>query len=219
VLVTRVLKDYKVDAKIGKPQVAYRESITKTITHTEKFHKTIGGKENTAEITLKVETLERGSGNRFQNKAMFLPREITEAVKQAIESSFSSGIKLGYPTIDIGVTVLDAAYNEQSSTTFAFEAAASMGFDAACEKAGPILLEPIMTIDIMTPPDFIGEVIGNLNSRGGMIISHDSRPSFEHIRAQVPLAQMFGYSTTLRSLTQGRASFAMEFSHFAAKDN
>ncbi|MBN2533660.1 MAG: elongation factor G [Spirochaetales bacterium] len=221
VLVTRVIKDFKVEARVGKPQVSYRESISKTVTHTEKYHKTIGGKENSAEIILKVYPLPRGSGNTFLcevNKDI-LPLEYIDAVKRGITSAFSSGIMFGYQTIDIGVTFLDARFTPATSTLFAYEAAGSLGFDAACRKAKPLLLEPIMTVDVMTPGEFVGDVIGNLNSRGGTIISHESRITIEHIRAGVPLAKMFGYSTTLRSITQGRATFAMEFSHFAPKED
>jgi elongation factor G len=138
-------------------------------------------------------------------------------VRRGVEAAFSSGISWGYPAIDVGITLTGAEYNQVSSTPFAFEAAGAQGFDQVCREAGPVLLEPVMTVDVMCPADFVGEVIGNLTARGGLIASHDSRPSVEHIRASVPLAQMFGYSTSLRSVTQGRATFAMEFSHFAPK--
>jgi elongation factor G len=219
VLVTRVINDFKVEARVGKPQVSYRESISKEIIHIEKFQKTIGGKENSAEITLKVKPLSRGSGNSFINevKKNQLPGEFILAVERGVTSAFSSGIMFGYPTIDIGVILIHAKYNITTSTLFAYEAAGALGFDAACREAGPLLLEPIMIVDVMTPGDFVGETIGNLNARGGIIISHESKTTSEHIRAEIPLAKMFGYSTVLRSITQGRATFAMEFSHFAPK--
>jgi len=219
VVVTRVIDDFKVAARIGKPQVSYRESITETVSHQETFHKTIGGKDNDADITLRVEPLPRGSGNKFENLARDLPKDIVKAVQRGVEGAFTSGIKYGYPTMDIGVSLIAADFNFISSTAFAFEAAAAMGFDSACEKAGPVLLEPIMTVDVMTPNEFVGEVIGNLNLRQGDIVHHESKPAVEHIRAMVPLSKMFGYSTSLRSVTQGRATFAMEFSHFAAVAN
>ena len=218
VLVTRVIEDFRVDAKVGKPQVSYRESIGAGVTHRQRFHRLIGGKENTADIELLVEPRERGSGNQYTSRFPGLPPELAEAVQRGIEGAFGSGIRFGYPTIDIGVALTDAVVNPNTATAFAFEAAAATGFDAACQKASPLLLEPIMTVDVMTPSEFVGEVIGNLSSRGGNIISHESRPTIEHIRAQVPLASMFGYSTSLRSSTQGRATFAMEFSHFAPRD-
>jgi elongation factor G len=219
VLVTRVIRDFKVEARVGQPQVSYRESILKAVTHIERFHKTIGGKENSAEITIVVEPRKRGTGNMFTNtvKKEVLPEEFIEAVKHGVEGAFTSGIMFGYQTIDIGVTLIDAQFSIASSTLFAFEAAGSLGFDAACHKAEPVLLEPIMTVDVMIPGEFVGDTIGNLNARGGMIISHESKTTVEHIRAEVPLAKMFGYSTALRSITQGRGTFAMEFSHFAPK--
>ena len=219
VLVTRIMKDFRLEAKVGKPQVTYRESITKKVTHTEKFHKVIAGKDNTAEITLTVEPLKRGTGNRFVNalKKDALPENLVEAVETGVTGAFSSGMLYGYPAYDIGVTLEGAVYNENTSTEFAFEAAGSLGFDNACRKADPVLLEPIMLVDVMCPKEFLGEVINQLTSRGGTILSLDSRPAVEHIRAHAPLERMFGYSTALRSVTQGRGTFAMEFSHFERK--
>ncbi len=220
VLVDRVLKEYRVEANIGKPQVTYRESITKEFVHTERFHKLIAGKENTAEIIMKVEPAERGSGNSVINelKKDTLPREFSDAAVRGLNNSFPSGINYGYPTIDIKITLVDAKYDPLTSSAFAFEAAASLGFDAACRKAGPVLLQPVMNVDILSPKDFVGEVISHITSRGGLISSLESKPTMEHIRAEVPLANMFGYSTALRSLTQGRGTFAMEFAYFAKKE-
>jgi elongation factor G len=220
VLVTRVTEDFKVQAKVGAPQVSYRESISETASHRERYHKVLAGKENSAELTLKVERLRRGSGNRFQSlvNPPTLPRELIDAVKRGVTASFSSGIMYGYPVIDVGVTLTEALYNPNNSTVLAFEAAATLGFDAACRKAGPLLLEPIMRVDILVPKDFLGEVLGNLNTRKAEITGIDSRPSVENIHAHVPLAHMFGYSTSLRSATQGRATFTMEFSHFARRE-
>ena len=219
VLVTRIIKDFGIDAKIGKPQVTYRESITRTIEHTEEFSKLIAGKENTATVKLRVEPLARGSGNVFTSELNEerLPRLFQDAVKRGVEGGFTSGIVLGYPAIDVGVTLVNAQYDEQTSTEFAFEACASMGFDSACEKAGPILLEPIMKVDVMCPQEFMGDVIQGITTRGGVVQSVESKPSVEHIRATAPLAAMFGYSTALRSTTQGRGTYAMEFSHFERK--
>ncbi len=219
VLVTRIIKDFGIDAKIGKPQVTYRESITRTIEHTEEFSKLIAGKENTATVKLRVEPLARGSGNVFTSELNEerLPRLFQDAVKRGVEGGFTSGIVLGYPAIDVGVTLVNAQYDEQTSTEFAFEACASMGFDSACEKAGPILLEPLMKVDVMCPQEFMGDVIQGITTRGGVVQSVESKPSVEHIRATAPLAAMFGYSTALRSTTQGRGTYAMEFSHFERK--
>ncbi len=219
VLVTRVIDDFKVQAKVGAPQVSYRESVTATAEHVERYHKLLAGKENTAELTIRVERLKRGEGNRFQSLVAppALPRELVDAVKRGVQAAFGSGIMYGYPVIDIGVTLSSAVFNPGTSTALAFEAAAALGFDAACRKARPVLLEPIMRVDILVPRDFLGEVLGNLTSRKAEITGIDSRPGVENIHAHVPLAHMFGYSTALRSATQGRATFTMEFSHFALK--
>ncbi|UCF97689.1 MAG: elongation factor G [Spirochaetaceae bacterium] len=219
VLMTRVIDDFKVQAKVGNPQVSYRESIQKEAIHREKYHKLIGGKENSADITLKVRRLERGAGNRFESMVSppALPQELVDAVKRGITAAFSSGIVYGYPVIDIGVTLTEGQYNQSASTALAFEAAAALGFDEACRKADPVLLEPIMKVDILVPKEFLGEVLGNLTTRKADIVQIDSKAKVESIHAHVPLATMFGYSTSLRSSTQGRATFTMEFSHFAPR--
>ncbi|HDQ13489.1 MAG TPA: elongation factor G [Sediminispirochaeta sp.] len=220
VLVTRIVKDFKVEAKIGNPQVTYRESISKKHRHVQEFHKVVAGKENRAKITLEVEPLSRGAGDSFESLVTEaqLPREFLDAVRRGVTNSFSSGIMYGYPSIDIKATLVDAEYDEQTATSFAYEAAGAMGFDAACHEAAPILLEPIMHVDVMAPKDFIGDVMNHLTGRGGLIESLESKTNREHIRVKVPLANMFGYSTALRSITQGRGTFAMEFSHFAKKE-
>ncbi|MCL2294340.1 MAG: elongation factor G [Spirochaetes bacterium] len=220
VLVTRIINDFKVDANIGNPQVSYRESITKETTHVEKFQKIIAGNENRAELTIKVTPAKRGAGNSLNVDAIKkeLPKEILEAIVRGIEGSFNAGINFGYPIVDIEATVVHANYSETFSTPFAFEAASVMGFDEACKKADPILLEPIMTVDIMTPKEYVGDVISQITLRGGIVESLESRLSIEHIKAHSPLIKMFGYSTSLRSSTQGRGTFSMEFSHFAKKE-
>jgi elongation factor G len=221
VLMTRVLDDFKIEANVGNPQVTYRETVTKSVTHTEKYHRVLGGKEHTAEIVLKIEPLPRGSGKRFLSEVSKneLPEDLIEAVRRGIEGAFSSGTMYGYQTIDISATLADAKYSQSTSTPLAFEAAGSLGFDAACRKAAPVLLEPIMYIDVMTPKEFVGDVINHLTSKGGVIVSIESKATIEHVRAQTPLRSMFGYSTSLRSMTQGRGTFAMEFSHFAPIEN
>jgi elongation factor G len=221
VLVTRLIKDFNIQAKVGKPQVSYHESISKEFVYTEKYHKVIAGKENDAEITLKVAPRSRGQGNSFTSRIGpdKLPQELIHAVERGVKSSMESGTNYGYPTIDINAELIDAVYNPSNSSVLAFEAAGAIGFDAACSKAKPILLEPIMTVDVFTPKEFIGDVIGNLNSRGGNIISITSKTTIEHVQAEVALSKMFGYSTSLRSITQGRATFAMDFRHFAEKQD
>lgn len=219
VLVTRMLDDFKVEARVGNPQVTYRESVTKTVEHSETFSKMLGGKENSAGVTLRVEPLQRGTGNTFRNacKKSQIPDDIFEAIERAIMSAFSSGIQYGYPCVDVGVTLLAVDYNELTSSTFAFEAATSMGFDEACRTAGPELLEPVMEVDILCPKDFVGEAMSQVTQRGGIITSLESKPLIEVVHAEAPMAKMFGFSTALRSVTQGRASFAMTFSHFEVK--
>ncbi len=219
VLVTRVVEDFKVQANVGNPQVSYRESIEKEAVHREKYHKLIAGKENSADITLKVRRLQRGAGNQFESGVPpgSLPRELVDAVQRGVNAAFSSGIVYGYPVIDIGVTLVKGEYNQNTSTALAFEAAAALGFDEACRKAQPVLLEPIMKVDILVPKEFLGEVLGNLTARKADIIRIDSKTKVESVHAHVPLATMFGYSTSLRSATQGRATFTMEFSHFAPR--
>ncbi len=219
VLVTRIIDDYKVAAKVGKPQVTYRESITKRVVHTERFSRMVAAKENTAEITLEISPLSRGTGNRFESKVSKdrLPVQLMEAVRRGVEGGLSSGIIYGYPAYDVGVTLVDAVYNPATSTEFAFEAAGSLGLDNATRTADPILLEPVMKLDVMCPKDFLGDVISGITMRGGLVQSLESRTSIEHVHAEVPLERMFGYSTALRSTTQGRGTYSMEFSHFQKK--
>jgi len=220
VLVTRMIDDFKVQARVGNPQVTYRESVTAQAEHTERFSKVIGGKENAAGVTLRVEPLERGAGNQFRNaakKAANVPEDIFDAIERSVTSAFGSGIQYGYPCVDVGVTLLGIEYDELTASEFAFEAAASMGFDEACRKASPELLEPVMNVDILCPKDFVGDAMSQITQRGGLISSLESKPSTEVVHAQAPMAKMFGFSTSLRSVTQGRASFAMTFSHYEVK--
>jgi elongation factor G len=219
VLVTRIFREFKVEARVGKPQVSYRETISASITHTEKYHRTIAGKEHAAVITIAVAPRERGAGNEFTSTIpeSDLPEELVAAVERGVTAAFGSGVVYGYPGLDIGVTLTAAEFHPATSTPIAFEAAGAMAFDTACRKASPILLEPIMAVDILSPSEFMGEVIGNLNARGGLIVNVENKPGADHIRAQAPLVSLFGYSTALRSATQGRATFSMEFSHFAEK--
>ena len=220
VLVTRIIEDFKVGAKVGNPQVTYRESISKEVSHVEKYHRVIGGKENAAEITLKVAPVPRGNGSTYESRVSKnkLPEHLQEAVRRGVEASFTSGIRYGYPATDLSVELVGARFDETSSTEFAYEAAASLGFDNACREASPILLEPIMRVDVMCPKEFLGDVISGITMRGGLVHGVESRVSAEHIRAEAPMANMFGYSTSLRSVTQGRGNYAMEFAHFAKKE-
>ncbi|MDR1869644.1 MAG: elongation factor G [Treponema sp.] len=223
VLVTRILKEYKLGAKVGNPQVTYRESISKTVEHTENFSKILAGKENAAGITLKVEPAQRGAGNKYifaaktQSGKSEIPAEILEAIENGVNGAFSSGIVMGYPCIDITATVTDIQYSELTGTEFAFEACASMAFDEACRQAAPILLEPIMAVDLNSPHEFVGEVMSLVTQRGGQIQSMNAKTDIDEIKAQAPMEKMFGFMTSLRSVSQGRASFSLEFSHFEKK--
>jgi elongation factor G len=221
VLVTRMIRDFKVQARVGNPQVTYRESITQTVEHTEEFKRVLAGKENTATLSLKVESLPRGTGNVYRKsvRAPQVPEEIFDAIERGINSAFGSGIQMGYPAVDIGATLTGLHYDELTSTPFAFQACASMAFDAACRNASPVLLEPIMKVDILAPKDFMGEVMSLVSQRGGLIHGSDSKANSEVIHAEAPLSTMFGFTTSLRSVSQGRASFSMEFSHFQPKSN
>ena len=219
VLVTRILKEFNVGAKVGNPQVTYRESISVPLERTEIFSRVIAGKENAASLSIRVEPLQRGSGNRYTwaVKNSGIPDEIKDAVEQGINAALQSGIVLGYPCIDIGVTITGAAYSELTASEFAFEACASMGFDEACRAASPILLEPIMAVDLVSPKEFIGDVISLMTQRGGQVLSMESKAGGDEVKAQAPMAKMFGFMTSLRSVSQGRATFTMEFSHFEKK--
>ncbi len=221
VLVTRIIKDFKVSARQGNPQVTYRESVTKSVTHTERFHKVVGGKDNTAQITISVEPLPRGTGNTYVKavRASGVPDEILDAVERGFTAAFPSGIQFGYPAVDVGVRLTGIEYDELTATPFAYEACANMAFDTACRAAGPVMLEPVMKVDIMSPKEFLGEVMSLVSQRGGLIHGTDSKALIETIHAEAPMVAMFGFTTSLRSVSQGRASFSMEFSHFQAKRN
>jgi elongation factor G len=222
VLVTRILKEFNLGAQVGKPQVTYRESISKSGERSEIFSRVVAGKENAAGLTLRVEPTERGTGNKYRCAVksaggVAIPEEILAAVESGINGAFASGIVMGYPCIDIAVTVTDIRYSELTGTEFAFEACASMAFDEACRAAAPILLEPIMAVDLVSPHDFVGEVMSLVTQRGGQVLSMNSKTDLDEIEARAPMAQMFGFMTALRSVSQGRASFSMEFSHFEKK--
>ncbi|OJF76251.1 MAG: translation elongation factor G [Treponema sp. CETP13] len=237
VLVTRMLQDFKVAARVGKPQVTYRESVTGIATHTEFFEKVLGGNENTAGVTLEVKPVSTlddqtkalykaygsnlyrcvASGAGLKNKDDKIPLEIFEAVENGITNSYNSGINYGYPCTDIAITVTNIQYDELTTTVFAAEACASAAFDKVCEAATPELLEPVMDVEITSPKEFVGDAMSQITQRGGLISSLESKPSIELVHAEAPMSKMFGFSTSLRSVTQGRASFSMEFSHFQVK--
>lgn len=219
VLVTRLTKEMKIEARIGNPQVTYRESITSEASGSETFSKVLAGKENAAGVSLMVRPLPSGSGAIYKSlvNPKEMPVEFFDAIKSGIENSFRSGIKFGYEVCDMEVTLTAINYSELTATQFAFEACAAMCFDAVCQQAEPILMEPVMNVVIAVPNQYVGDVIGSLTARGGIVNSMESRPGADHIHAQAPLSKLFGYSTALRSSTQGRGTFSMEFSHYAPK--
>jgi elongation factor G len=219
VLVTRLTKEMKVDARVGNPQVTYRESITHEVTKTEQFSKILAGKEHAATVTLTIRPLSTGSGVKFTSKVPHksLPEELLDAIKRGIDNSIRSGIRFGYEVVDVETVLESVKYSEITASPFAFEAASAMCFEAAGRDAEPVLLEPIMRVDIVVPSQYVGEVMGSLTARGGLINSLESRANADHVMAKAPLSKLFGYSTVLRSSTQGRGTFTMEFSHFAKK--
>lgn len=219
VLVTRMRDDFGVKCNVGAPQVTYRESVSGKADAGEEFSRILAGKENTAGLTISVEQREQGSGNSYEVccKHSEIPEEIMASIENGFKSALDSGIKYGYPCTDVGVKVLGINYNEMTSTTFAFEACAAQVFDKACNSANPVILEPVMNVDISCPKEFVGPASSQLSQRGGNIMGQDSKVSGEIIHAQAPMANMFGFTTNLRSATQGRASFSMEFSHFQIK--
>ena len=219
VLVTRITKEMKIKARVGNPQVSYRESITGEAEEEFVFERTIANKDNWAKLTIAAKPLPAGSGNvlKISANTRDIPEEIIAAVKSGIEGAFKSGIKFGYETTDIEIDIKHIGYNELTSTPFANEACANMAFDSVCQKAGAVLMEPIMSVKLSAPTQYVGDVISSITSRGGIVNSMESRVGSDLISAEVPLQKMFGYTTVLRSSTQGRGTFSMEFSHYSPK--
>jgi elongation factor G len=221
ILVDRMLREFKVQANVGKPQVAYKETISRPAKAEGRFVRQTGGRGQYGDVWLELEPLEAGTGFEFVNKIVggVVPREYIPAVEAGVREAMDSGILAGYPVIDLRATLYDGSYHEVDSSEMAFKIAASMGFKAAAEKAGPTLLEPIMRVEVTTPENFVGDVIGDLNARRGRVDAMEPRGNVHVVRAFVPLAEMFGYATTLRSATQGRASYSMEPSHYEPVPN
>jgi elongation factor G len=216
IIVDRMKREFKVEANVGAPQVAYRETITKKIEYDYTHKKQSGGAGQFARITLVFEPLERGSGFQFESKIVggVVPREYIPGVEKGLESAKNSGVIAGFPTIDFRASLTDGAYHDVDSSVFAFEIAARAAFREGMLKAGPVLLEPIMSVEVVTPEDYMGDVIGDLNSRRGQVTGMDRRGNAQVINAMVPLASMFGYVNTLRSMSQGRAQYTMQFHHY-----
>ena len=216
IIVDRLLREFKVEANVGRPQVSYKETITKSATVDTRYVRQTGGKGQFAHVKLLVEPNESGKGYEFENKIVggAIPKEFIPCVDQGIQGAMQSGVLAGYQVVDVKVTLLDGSFHEVDSSELAFKICGSMAFKEACEKAGPTLLEPIMKVVVTCPDDYMGDVMGDLNARRGMIQGSEVRPGAAEITANVPLSSMFGYATDLRSRTQGRANYSMEPSHY-----
>lgn len=218
IIVDRMLREFGVEANIGKPQVAYRETITKEVEQEGKYIKQTGGRGQYGHVWLKIKPNEAGAGFKFVNEIVggTVPKEYIPAVEKGIFEQMQNGVLAGYPVVDVVVTLFDGSYHEVDSNEMAFKIAGSMGFKSGALKAGAVILEPIMKVEVETPEDFMGDVVGDLNRRRGMIQGMEDLVSGgKQVLAEVPLSEMFGYSTDLRSATQGRATYTMEFKHYA----
>lgn len=216
IIVDRLLREFKVEANVGNPQVAYKETIRKSVKSEGKYIRQSGGKGQYGHCWIEIEPKERGTGYEFVNKIVggVIPKEYIPAVDAGIQSAMNNGVLAGYPVVDVKVTLYDGSYHEVDSSEMAFKVAASMAFKEGMKKADPVILEPIMKVVVTVPEDYIGDVIGDLNSRRGRIEGMEARAGAQVIHAYVPLAEMFGYATALRSRSQGRGVFSMEISHF-----
>jgi elongation factor G len=216
IIVDRLLREFKVEANVGKPQVAYRETITKKVKVEGKFVRQSGGRGQYGHVWLEIEPQEPGVGYEFVDaiKGGVVPREYIPAVDKGIQEAMGTGVMAGYPVVDIKVTLVDGSYHDVDSSEMAFKIAGSMGFKEGCSKATPVLLEPIMSVEVVVPEEYMGDVIGDLNSRRGQIMGMEARANAQVVTAMVPLAMMFGYATDLRSATQGRATYTMTFHHY-----
>uniref|UniRef100_UPI002D7F47D8 elongation factor G n=1 Tax=Oscillibacter sp. TaxID=1945593 RepID=UPI002D7F47D8 len=216
IIVDRLLREYKVEANVGAPQVAYKETIKKSVEQDTKYARQSGGKGQYGHVKIRVEPNESGKGYEFVNSIVggAVPKEYIPAVDAGIQGAMNAGVVAGFPVVDVKVTLYDGSYHEVDSSEMAFKIAGSMAFKEACRKADATLLEPIMKVSVIVPDEYMGDVIGDLNSRRGQIIQLEARPGAQQIDAHVPLAEMFGYATDLRSRTQGRGQYTMEPSHY-----
>ncbi len=216
IIVDRLLREFNVEANVGAPQVAYKETIRKAVRAEGKFVRQSGGRGQYGHCVIEVEPLERGAGYEFVNKIVggVIPKEFIPAIDAGIQDAMNNGVLGGYQVVDVRVTLVDGSFHEVDSSEMAFKIAGSMAFKEACRKADPVLLEPIMKVDVLVPEEYMGDVMGDINSRRGRIEGMEARSGAQAITAFVPLAEMFGYATSLRSKTQGRGTFTMQTSHF-----
>jgi elongation factor G len=217
IIVDRMKREFKVEANVGKPQVAYRETIRKTVEQEGKFVRQSGGRGQFGHVYIRLEPAEAGSGYEFKDDISggVVPREYIPAVNKGIREQMENGVIAGYPVVDVKVTLYDGSYHDVDSSEIAFKIAGSMAFKEGARKARPVLLEPVMSVEAVTPEEYTGDVMGDLNRRRGLVQGMDDTPAGMAVRAEVPLKEMFGYATDLRSLTQGRATFSMEFMKYA----
>lgn len=216
IIIDRLLREFKVEANIGKPQVAYRETIRRPVKSEGKFIRQTGGRGQYGHVWLEIEPQEPGTGFQFENKIVggVVPREYIAPVEAGVKDAMQTGILAGYPVVDVKVSLVDGSYHEVDSSEMAFRIAGSMAFKEGAQKANPVLLEPIMKVEITTPEEYLGDIIGDFNSRRGKIEGMEIRAGAQIIRGHVPLSEMFGYATVIRSISQGRATYVMHFSHY-----
>jgi len=216
IIIDRMKREFKVEANIGKPQVAYKETVRKKVHAEGKFVRQSGGRGQYGHVWIEIEPNAKGAGFEFENAIVggVVPKEYIKPVEQGIVEAMKNGVLAGYPVEDVKVKLYDGSFHEVDSSEMAFKIAGSMAFKEAARKASPVILEPIMGVEVVTPEEYMGDVIGDLNSRRGKIEGMNPRKDAQVIKASVPLSEMFGYSTTLRSMTQGRAIYSMELSHY-----
>jgi elongation factor G len=221
ILVDRMKREFKVEANVGRPQVAYRETVRKTVEAEGKFIRQSGGRGQYGHVVIRLEPMEAGAGYEFENAIVggVVPREYIGSVDKGIQEQMTNGVIAGYPVVDTKVTLFDGSYHDVDSNEMAFKIAGSMAFRNAALKADPVLLEPMMKVEVVTPEDYMGDVMGDLNRRRGIVQGMEDTPSGKIVNAHVPLSEMFGYATDLRSQTQGRATYTMEFDHYAEAPN
>jgi elongation factor G len=216
IIVDRMKREFNVEANVGAPQVAYRETIRKSVESEGKFVRQSGGRGQYGHCWLRIEPQEPGKGYEFVNGIVggVIPREYVPAIDKGIQEAMKNGVIAGYPVVDVKITVFDGSYHDVDSNEMAFKIAGSMGFKEGVVKASPVILEPIMSVEVETPEDYMGDVMGDLNRRRGIILGMEDVGGIKALKAEVPLAEMFQYSTTLRSMSQGRATYTMEFKKY-----
>jgi len=222
IIVDRLLREFKVDANVGRPQVAYRETIRNPVHGIRgRFVRQSGGRGQYGDAVIDMEPNDQGAGYEFINKIVggSIPREYIPSIDGGIKEAMEAGVLAGFPVVDIKVTLVDGSYHDVDSSEMAFKVAGSMAFKEASKRAKPVLLEPVMAVEVVTPEEYMGDVIGNINSRRGQIEGMEPRGNAQVIRAKVPLAEMFGYATDVRTMSQGRATYTMQFLHYAEVPN